>query len=357
MATVFAALLLAGLARADSLRIATFNADLERDGPGLLLRDILRGKDEQVAALAKVVGAVAPDILLLQGVDYDMESRTLDALAGVLAAAGRAYPHRFARRPNTGWQTGHDMDGDGRLGEPEDAQGFGRFAGQGGMAILSRVPLDPGAARDFSDLLWRDLPGATLPQKDDAPFPSEGAQAALRLANVAQWVVPVAHPAGRFDLLAFHATAPVFDGPEDRNGLRNRDQLRFWRLYLDGAFGPPPEGRFVLLGSANQDPQDGEGLKDGIRALLADPRVSDPRPIRAGAAPVQPDHRTDARLDTVDWPAPGPGALRVSYVLPSRGWRVVASGVHWPPRDTPEGAIAAAASRHRMVWVDLEMGE
>jgi len=330
---------------------------LERDGPGLLLRDIERGQDAQIDALIQVIIQVDPDILVLQGVDYDLELRALSALRDRVSAAGSHYPHVFARRPNTGWQTGHDQDGDGRLGEPEDAHGFGHFAGMGGMAILSRFALDETRLQDFSTLLWRDLPGASLPQRDGQPFPSAAAQAALRLASVAHWVVPVQRPDGPLYLMAFHATAPVFDGPEDRNGLRNRDQLRFWPLYLDGAFGPAPERRFVLVGSANQDPQDGEGLKEGIRELLSDPRLTGPRPMRAGPAPDAAGHRTDPRLDTVAWPTPDPGHLRVSYILPSKDWQVVASGVHWPPDDTPAGATAAAASRHRMVWVDLRAPE
>nr|WP_241188255.1 endonuclease/exonuclease/phosphatase family protein [Pseudohalocynthiibacter aestuariivivens] len=355
IAALLTGLLCIPWAQAETLRIATLNAELTRDGPGLLLRDIEQGRDPQVAALIQVVTAVAPDILLLQGVDYDLELRALDALRQQISKAGQDYPYMFARRPNTGWQTGHDQDGDGRLAEPEDAQGFGRFAGEGGMAILSRFALDAEAAQDFSTLLWRDLPGATLPRKNSQPFPSPQVQAALRLASVAQWVVPVRHPRGRLHLLTFHASAPVFDGPEDRNGLRNRDQLRFWQLYLDGAFGPAPARRYVLAGVTNQDPLDGEGRKAGIRDLLDDPRLIDPRPVRAGPAPDTPGHQTDPRLDSVAWPGPEPGHLRVSYILPSRDWQIAASGIYWPAEDTPEGTAAATASRHRMVWVDLQM--
>lgn len=344
-------------AAADTLRVATLNADLERDGPGLLLRDILRGDDPQVTALADVVAHVAPDILVLQGVDYDLELWALTALRDRFAQNGPVYPHLFALRPNTGLATGHDMDGDGRLGEPEDSQGYGEFSGQAGMAILSRQPLDVAGVRDFSALLWRDMPGALLPQRQDgAPFPSAEAQAALRLASVSHWMVPVAHPSGPLHLLTFHASPPVFDGPEDRNGRRNHDQILFWRHLLDGRFGPPPTARFVLIGNANQDPADGDARREAIGALLDDPRLKDPRPARDGDAPQTPGQSGDPRLDTVDWPDPGPGPLRVSYILPSRDWQVAASGVYWPDPDTPEGQTAAAASRHRMVWVDLRTG-
>jgi hypothetical protein len=70
--------------------------------------------------------------------------------------AGCALPHRFAAPPNTGRPTGVDLDGDGRSWRARDAHGYGLFSGDGGMAILSRVPI--GAVRDFSDLPWMALP-------------------------------------------------------------------------------------------------------------------------------------------------------------------------------------------------------
>ena len=60
-------------------------------------------------------------------------------------------------------QTGQDLDRDGRFGEPEDAQGYGRLAGDGGLAILSKWPIETANAQDPSDLLWRDLNGAIPP--------------------------------------------------------------------------------------------------------------------------------------------------------------------------------------------------
>lgn len=322
--------------------------ELARAGPGLLLRDLRRGDDAQIAAILHVLAQTQPDILVLQGVDYDLDLLALSALRDRISdGGGPRYDHLFARAPNAGLATGLDMDGDGRRGGPRDAQGYGAFAGQGGMALLSRYPVEAADARDFTAFLWRDLPGALLPRRDGAPFPSEAAQAAQRLSSRAHWVVPVLLPSGPLQVMIFHATPPVFDGPEDLNGRRNHDELRFWQLYLDGAFGPPPRGRFVLMGVANLDPEIGEGRPEALRALLADPRLRDPRPTRLGDKA--------ARLETVDWPAPGPGARRVSFILPAADLRVADAGVHWPPEGTPEGDMAATASRHRLVWVDLSL--
>ncbi|GGH33391.1 Endonuclease/Exonuclease/phosphatase family protein [Cribrihabitans marinus] len=341
-------------AQADTIRIASFNAELHRDGPGLLLRDIRSGKDAQVEAVLEVIAATDPDILALQGVDWDLESRALGALAERLAEAGTAYPHRVARQPNSGLATELDLDGDGRTGGPGDSQGWGEFTGRNGIALLSKYPIETDAIRDFSELLWRDLPGAMLPQRDGAPFPSPAAQAAQRLSSTGHWVVPIDLPGGRLHLLTFQAGPPVFDGPEDRNGLRNRDEIRFWPVFLDGAFGPPPESRFVIAGGANLDPWDSDGHGASIRDLLADPRLQDPRPQSPGAAQAgSQGHRTPDALDTVDWPRPG--RMRVDYVLPSADWTVAAAGVVWPAPGEPGHDAAIRASRHRLVWVDLRV--
>ena len=322
---------------------------MERRGPGLLLRDILRDDDPQITAIAAVIAALSPDILLLQEVDHDHDLHALRALRDRLAQDGPHYPHILALRPNGGMHTGHDMDGNGRCCDARDAQGYGAFTGQGGMALLSRLPIDHDAVQDFSDLLWRDLPGALLPTHDDGTaFPSPEAQAVQRLSYTSHWVVPVLLPSGPLHLLAFHATPPVFDGPEDANGRRNHDEIRFWQVFLDGAYGPPPQARFVLMGDANLDPDDSDGRQRAIRALLADPRLQDPRPMRPGPVAPTPDISGDPRLHTVDWPDPGPGSLRVSYILPSRDLRILDAGIHWPEDST-------TASRHRLVWVDLTL--
>lgn len=314
---------------------------MSRRGPGILLRDLMRG-DDQARAVAQVVAHVAPDVLVLQGVDYDADLLALTALRDVIAEAGQRYEHVFALPPNTGVPTGLDMDGDGRLGGPRDAQGYGRFRGADGMVVLSRWPVVTDGVRDFSEVLWRDVPGAVLPVVDGAPFPSVEAQAAQRLSSVGHWVVPIAHPKGVVTMMTFAAGPPVFDGPEDRNGLRNADEIRFWQVFLDGGFGEAPKERFVIAGNANLDPDAGEGRREVIADLINDPRLQDP--LR-DAGP------------TVDWAEPTPGDLRVSYVLPSADWTVEAGGVFWPRAGAQDHELLSfddvTASRHKLVWVDI----
>ncbi len=305
-----------------------------------MLRDIRRA-DEQTQAITQVVTHIAPDILFLQGVDFDVDLLGITALRETFARSGLSYPHIFALPPNTGLPTGLDMNGDGRSHTPADAQGFGHFRGASGMAILSRWPF--GAAQDFSALLWRDLPEASLPKIDGAPFPSMAAQDIQRLSTTGHWIVPVHHPDGPLTLLLFAAGPPVFDGPEDQNGLRNADEIRLWHHVLNGTLGSRPDRSFVLMGGANIDPLKGEGRHTAINTLLADPRLQDPH---ASMGP------------TVDWRDPTPGDLRVDYLLPDADLTVLAAGVFWPRPPDPLHTLLSVkdtiASRHHMVWADID---
>ncbi|OBR38670.1 hypothetical protein A9199_13210 [Donghicola sp. JL3646] len=296
---------------ADTIRIATYAAPLSRNGPGLLLADILN-KTPEIWQVSKRIETLTADVLLLTDIDYDRDLHALNALNDRLTAP---YPHVFALRPNSGMQTGFDVDQNGRLGEARDAIGYGRFNGDGGMAILSHFPI--GTVTDYSDVLWADLP-QSLMAKDD---PLQNIQ---RLSTVGHWQVEISTPNHPLTLLAFSATPPVFDGPEDRNGRRNADEIQFWQRVLNGDFGPPPND-FVILGIANLDPDRGEGRREAIIDLLNDPRIHEP-------LPNQP---------TAHWPEPI-GELRVDIVLPSTTLTIQNAGIE----DTPIGP-------HRPVWVDV----
>ncbi|MFD1340961.1 endonuclease/exonuclease/phosphatase family protein [Litorisediminicola beolgyonensis] len=280
--------------------------DLDRDAPDL-------------SAILDGIAALDADLLLLTDLDYDAGGAALDLVHDRLDTRGSPYPYSLSLRPNTGRATGSDRDGDGRLGEPEDAEAWGRFAGQGGMALLSRVPLT--LLADFTDLRWSDLPETRLSPEDPAPD-------TRRLSTGGHWVIEARTPRGPLILLAFHATPPVFDGPEDRNGRRNSDEIALWRHWLDGRLGPRPDAPVLILGNANLDPDRGEGLRSEIAALLSHPALTDPLAGRA----------------TVDWTALGLGEMRVSYVLPDAALRVTDTGTT-PPADN--------AGPHRPVWVDL----
>ncbi len=307
-----------------------------------MLQDIQRGKTGDAAAR---IAALRPDILLLTAFDHDLDGLALTAFQAQLAQTGWDMPHGFAATPNTGLPSGLDLDRNGALGEPRDAHGYGRFRGQGGMAVLSRLPIQTDKVQNLSQLLWADLPDSRFPHD----FYGTEVARVLRLSHTGHWILPIDTAKGPLWLMAFAATTPVFDGPEDRNGLRNADEIALWRHVLDGSVAVVPPGPWVILGKANIDPADGEGRRAAIRALLADPRLQDPAPRGAGGlAAANPGHTGDPALDTSDYDDPVPGNLRTSYILPSAGLRVTGAGVDWP-------AEADDGLRHYPVWVDLEM--
>ncbi len=362
---------------AATVRVATFNTSLYSERAGGLV-ERLQNNDPAARKIAAVIQHQRPDILLLNEFDYDADGTAADLFQqrylGVpqFGQAEISYPYRYFAPVNTGVPSGFDLDGDGRSDGPGDAWGFGRHPGQYGMLVLSRFPIEQSAVRTFRDFRWRDMPGALAPvHPDGSPWYSPAAWALFPLSSKSHWDVPVRTPLGTVHLLAAHPTPPVFDGPEDRNGRRNADEIRFWREYVsrqdaDWIFddegrrgGLPADTRFVIVGDLNADPADGGGRREAIVELLEHPRVlrmATPHSAGAEAAAradggANADHRGAHRHDTAAF-GPQSGNLRVDYVLPSAGFRASASGVFWPmPGET--GADWLDASDHRMVWVDL----
>jgi len=366
-----------------ALRVATYNASLYDDEAGGLLRRLESG-DEPARKVAAVLQRVRPDIVLLNEFDYDAAHRAADLfrreyLEHPQPGGGEPlrYPYHYLAPVNTGVPSGLDLDGNGSTGgagrdRGNDAWGYGLHPGQYGMLVLSRHPIDEAAVRSFQLLEWSALPGAARPlQPDGTPYHPDDIWTQLRLSSKSHWDVPVRTPHGMLHLLASHPTPPVFDGPEDRNGARNADEIRLWREYISPGYRPwlcddagrcgglDPHARFVIVGDLNNDPVDGDGRHDAIVELLEHPRVlRQPTPasegaVEAGARYAAEDivHRGAAAQATGDF-GPGVGTLRLDYALPSTGMRLVGSGVYWPKMGEP-GSDVIDASDHRLVWVDL----
>ena len=309
------------------VRIAFWHTELSRDGPGLFLRDVQRGTDQDILDALDTIEAADADILVLQGIDWDLRARGLTALAAALANRGAPYPYRHAIRPNRGTQSGLDLNGNGRLGDPQDAIGYGLFTGQNGLSILSRHEIHTSENKDFSAFLWADLPGALLPY----PGMPDTLPETLPLSTTSHSLTAIELPDGELLWVGtFAATTPVFDGPEDRNGRRNHDEVLFWTHLLDGSLDQPAPKGLVIAGNANLDPSGGDGRRAAIRSLLAHPELQDTQP--AG----------DLGSATVDFGADSAGALRVAYLLPDRSWRILGSGT-----------IRSPSHRHRLIWADL----
>lgn len=316
--------------------MATLHAGLTGKGPGLVLRGILRNEPQAEAVAAQITRA-GPDVVLITGMDFDLNGAALTALRDEIARlGGLPYPHLMALRPNAGIRAPVDLNGDGRIALPADGLAWGRFAGAGGMGLLSRYPILP-EPRSHNALLWKDLPGAQMPVSADGnSYYSPAALSVLPLSSGGHWEIEVQLPNASKPLLlmAFYAQTPVFDGPEDRNGLRNRDQLRLWKMRLSGWSGDAPQAPFVLLGNANLDPGPHGHDTSALTALLTHPKLQDPQPKGPNGQP-----------ETVHWQKAG--RRRVSYVLPDATTPVRASGL--------EPAATSNKGKHALVWVDLEL--
>ncbi|WP_227428253.1 endonuclease/exonuclease/phosphatase family protein [Roseibaca sp. Y0-43] len=336
--------------QADAIRIAFWRVDLHTRGPGEALAQI-RDRRPNAAALAQVIATLSPDIMVLSGVDYDMQGHTLSALRDLVAEAGVTFPHLFAPQPNAGFDSGLDLNRDGRAHGPDDAHGHGDYAGERALAVMSRHKLNLPKLRDFTGFLWRDLPDALL-------YGGMGPALAghHRLSSVAHFELPVTLPGGReLALLIYQAGPPVFGDHPDRNRNRNHDETAFWTRLLEGALPvPPPPASFVLIGGSNLDPFDGDGRNSAMRDLLAHPALQDPRPASpGGAAHADPNHNGPPHLDTVAWDTEQ-GNLRVSYILPSAKLTVTGAGVLWPLADDPlDAVLAETGTLHKPVWVDI----
>lgn len=370
------------------LRVATYNLSLNRASAGELEADLSTPDDQQARAVAEVIQRADPDVILLNEFDYVPGMRAADLFRDNYLAIGQGgadpvtYPYAYVVPSNTGIPSGLDLNNDGQVAGGDDAFGFGAFEGQYGMAILSKYPIITGEVRTFQNFLWKDMPGALLPDDPTTPEPADWFSPeeldAVRLSSKSHWDVPVKVGRETVHVLASHPTPPTFDGPEDRNGRRNHDEIRFWADYITPGKstyivddkgrkrGLKPSEPFVVVGDQNADPIDGDSVNAAINQLLDSRQILDPMPSSDGALEASvlqgganAAHGGDPRTDTADFADTAPGNLRVDYVLPSHRFRVLASGVFWPTQADPLSRLTGAhpfpSSDHRLVWVDMQV--
>ena len=378
------------------LRVATYNLSLNRNAPGQLVADLTTGTNAQAKTVAEVIQRANPDIVLLNEFDYVPNDQAVNLFRDNYlevsqgGAAPVEYPYAYVAPSNTGIASGFDLNNNGQVvttplapGYGDDAFGFGAFEGQFGMAVLSKYPIDTDAVRTFQHFLWKDMPGALLPDDPNTAAPADWYSGAelnvFRLSSKSHWDVPVDVNGRTVHVLVSHPTPPTFDGAEDRNGRRNHDEIRFWADYVTpgtasryiyddaGATGGlEPGSSFVILGDQNADPLDGDSVAAAIDQLLRHPRITDPKPTSDGAveaatlqAGANLTHRGDPKYDTADFADTAPGNLRADYVLPSRDLRVLDAHVFWPVQADPlfrlTGVFPFPSSDHRLVWVDLRV--
>ena len=274
-----------------TVRFATFNASLNRNNAGELRANLSTPDNAQARAVAEIIQRTRPDVLLINEFDFDPVAADLfrDNYLEVSQNGARPieYPYVFIAPSNTGVPSGFDLDNNGSVGGPNDALGFGFFPGQFGMVVYSKYPIVD--SRTFQEFLWKDMPGALLPV-DPATGESWYSPEELevfRLSSKSHWDLELKIGGERVHFLVSHPTPPVFDGPEDRNGTRNFDEIRFWADYIDprrddyiyddeGEFGGIDRGEsFVIAGDQNSDPLDGDSIEGAIQQLLDHRKVND----------------------------------------------------------------------------------
>ncbi|MBC8160436.1 MAG: phytase [Roseiflexaceae bacterium] len=382
------------------VRFASFNASLNRNATGQLVTDLSTPDNQQAKNAAETIQRVNPDVVLINEFDYDAQGQALRLFQqNYLAVAQNdalavTYPYSYTAESNTGIASGFDLNNNGAVvttpgaaGYGDDAYGFGVFPGQFGMAIYSKYPIDTAKIRTFQKFLWKDLPGALLP--DDpatagvaADWYSAEELAVFRLSSKSHWDVPIDVNGTMIHALVSHPTPPTFDGPEDRNGRRNHDEIRLWADYVSpgraaylyddkGATGGLTAGaNFVIMGDQNADPEDGDSVDSAILQILNLPNVNTSITPASPGGPQQAAaqgganavHKGDPAFDTADFADGAPGNLRVDYVLPSTSLRMIDAEVFWPLNTDPLFRLVGVftpptgfpTSDHRLVWADVQ---
>jgi hypothetical protein len=380
------------------VRFATFNASLNRFNAGDLISDLSTPGNVQAATVAEIIQRTRPEVLLINEFDYDDQGGSNDSLAAQLfqenylsvsqnGADPIDYPYRFVAPSNTGIPSGFDLDNFGGVGGPNDAFGFGFFPGQYGMAVYSMHPIDYENVRTFQLFLWKDMPGALLPDDPNTPEPTDWYSPeeldVFRLSSKSHWDVPIQIDGKTVHFLTSHPTPPVFDDPPnypagvDFNGRRNYDEIRFWADYIipsrsgyiyddEGNWGGmEPGAMFVIAGDQNSDPLDGDSIPGAVQQLIEHPLVNTKvTPSSDGAVEqavlqdlANDSHLTDPAFDTADFADTTPGNLRADYVLPRKNLRIADAAVFWPLSTDPlfglVGTFPFPSSDHRLVWVDV----
>ncbi|MDZ8221410.1 phytase [Nostoc sp. ChiVER01] len=377
----------------NTIRFSQFNASLNRNEAGQLVTDLSTPDNAQAKAVAEIIQRNNPDVLLINEFDYSQEAVQLFKQNYLAVSQNGAnpvdYPYFYIAPSNTGIASGFDLNNNGTVvttpGEPgygDDAFGFGNFPGQYGMLLLSKYPIDTANVRTFQNFLWKDMPNALLPDDPTTPqtrdWYSEDELKVLRLSSKSHWDVPIQVNGETIHVLVSHPTPPTFDGPEDRNGKRNHDEIRFWADYITpgkndyiyddaGKTGGIAAGSdFVIMGDQNADPVDGDSYDNAVRQLLQNPNINTnviptslggPQQARLQGG-ANASQKGNPSFDTADFADTTPGNLRTDYVLPSADLTITNSGIFWPlntdPTFSPVGTFPFPSSDHRLVFADVQ---
>jgi endonuclease/exonuclease/phosphatase family metal-dependent hydrolase len=360
-----------------ALRVMTMNAQ------DIATSDLQNPDNPRLKRLAAIIQRVRPNVLLLSEIARDSDAQN----ANRFVRSYLSVPQQPGLRPilyntymppsNTGIHSGFDLNNDAVVttehpeprtsdeqGNPapqtqegrdyaNDCYGFGTYPGQYSMALLvdRRLTINHSDIRTFQNFLWKDLPDAQPPRYLGGDnFYSQQEWNAFRLSSKTLADVPVSFDDGTtVHFIISHPTPPAFDGSEQRNKLRNHDEIRLLQSYItdepaliddDGVPGGLADGaHFVILGDLNADPFDGDSVGSPITTFL----IHSPK--------LAPDHmpKSDIEIDGLDPTDTARFKLRVDYVLPSAGIEVLRSSIWRYGHDDPQGF----PSDHFPVWAEL----
>ena len=162
---------------------------------------------------------------------------------------------------------------------------------------------------------------------------SEDAMAKFRLSSKSHWDLPIKIGEKNLHFLVCHPTPPVFDGPEDKNGCRNHDEIRLWSDYVSGKAeylyddagkkgGLKAGEHFVVAGDLNADPVDGDSRDGAINLLLnsemvnaaVGPKSTGGKHWADTQGGANAKHKGDPAMDTADFNDKRVGNMRIDYV-------------------------------------------
>mgnify|MGYP000381747411 CR=1 FL=1 len=372
------------------LRVATFNVSMEALNYTVkiennktninsnALTNALQNNHLQIRNIAEIIQRTNPDIILLNEFDR-VDDSTTNILYFINKYLGESqrnqqtinYPYFYQGSVNTGVKVNSDLNGDGNSSQlPVDAHGFGHFIGHFGMVLLSKYPIDESAIRTFQKFKWHDMPNALKPINPETNqlWYTDDTWKTLRLSSKSHWDIPIKINGEIVHILASHPTPPVFDGPENRNGNRNHDEIRFWFDYINNKQGDyiyddnhqkgalKVNRRFIIIGDQNASSVEGDAIitkrSKGIIALLDSDKIQDSLPTSLGGQ-KHSSGNINGIHHTAYW------GMRADYVLPSTfGFIIKKSGVFWPQQDEDTYRLIEnrqASSDHRLVWVDVEL--
>ena len=348
--------------------------------------------------MAEIIQRANPDIVLLNEFDFVAGRRRRRPVPRQLprGAAGHRrrgrvpvrvrrpveHRHRERLRPQQQRRDGHHP---AAPGYGDDAFGFGAFEGQFGMAVLSKYPIVEEDVRTFQHFLWKDMPGALLPDDPNTAAPADWYSPAeldvFRLSSKSHWDVPgrrrrqhgararVAPDAAdvrrprrpqrpaqprrdpvlgrlrhaRHDVALHLRRRRRHRRAEARRVVRDprRPERRPVRRRLGGCRDPP----------AARPPADDRLDADVRRARPRHPRCRAARTSRTRA--TRPRHRRLQRQPGAGQPA---RRLRAAVARPARDATPPCSGrSQADPLSALTGTFPFPSSDHRLVWVDLRV--